>query len=245
MEKSNWLTEEKITNLYFKEGLSAIEIGQRLSKNYSQVYKFMIRHHMPRRTAAQTHRIQFYKSPLSYSKKTLLSPFEKLLLNSSLMLYWAEGYKTHPAVDFANSDPKMGRVFLRCLREIYQVNEQRIKIYLYCYSNQDLDSLIKFWSSTLEIPPSQFVKPYVRNDFDPLKTGKMPHGLVHIRYGDRRLHEQIMADIDKITTSLLLGYRSGQTGVAVDHVVNSFAGSNPAPSTSPDSSTAEQIHGKD
>lgn len=202
MDKSNWITEEKVQDLYYKQGLSAFETGRKLKKGYNQIYKFMVRHKMSRRTAAQTNRIKFYKSPLSYSKKSPLTPPEKTLLNSSLMLYWAEGYKAQPAVDFANSDSKMVKIFLKCLREIYQVNEQRIKVFLYCYSNQDPSVLIKFWSDSLNIPQSQFCKPYVRSDFNPKKSGKMTHGLIHIRYRDRRLHEQIMQDIDKISTQL-------------------------------------------
>lgn len=179
-----------------------METGHKLKKGYNQIYKFMVRHNMPRRTAAQTNHIRFYKSPLSYSKKIQLSLPEKLLLNSSLMLYWAEGSKTQFAVDFANSDPIMIKIFLKCLRNIYQVDKHRIKIFLYCHSNQDLEILIEFWSNLLKIPKSQFCKPYIRSDFDPQKSGKMPHGLVHIRYRDRRLHEQIMRDIDKISSKL-------------------------------------------
>ena len=130
--------------------MSAQETANKLGKNISQIYKFMRRHNLPRRTSAQTNRIRFYKSPLSYSKKHPLSPSEKSLLNSSLMLYWAEGYKAQPAVDFANSNPKMVKIFLMCLRDIYQVNEQRIKIFLYCYSNQNLDTLIEFWSNSVD-----------------------------------------------------------------------------------------------
>jgi hypothetical protein len=41
------------------------------------------------------------------------------------MLYWGEGAKsTICGVDFANSDEKMIKIFLNCLRNIYQVSNR-------------------------------------------------------------------------------------------------------------------------
>ena len=105
-----------------------------------------------------------------------------------IMLYWGEGYKAgNGAVDFANSDPVMIKVFMNFLRKICGVNENKLHIYLYCYVNQDLQTLIHFWSNLTKIPICQFTKPYIRRDFDPKKAGKMAHGLIHIRYYDKKL----------------------------------------------------------
>ncbi len=202
MTKSKWLTKKIIQDLYYKQGFSALEVGQKFGKGYSQVYKFMRRHNMPRRTPAQTKTIQFYKSPFSYSKKQVLSFQETKLLNATLMLYWAEGYKAGKMMDFVNSDPKMISIFVRCMRKIYRVSESRFSIQLYCYANQNPSNLISFWSNLASIPTNQFIKPYVRHNFKLKKTHKMPHGVVHIRYSDRRLYEQIMRDIDKICSDL-------------------------------------------
>lgn len=202
MDKSNWLTEEKIQDLYYKQGLSAFEIGQKLGKNYSQIYKFMSRHKMPRRTAAQTNSIHFYKTPMSFNKKQALSNNEKKLYHATMMLYWAEGFKAGKVVDFVNSDPNMVKIFVRCMRIIYRVTETRFSIQLYCYSNQQPEKLITFWSKLTAIPKKQFIKPYVRHDFKLEKLGKMPHGVIHIRYSDLRLYQQIMKDIGKISEEL-------------------------------------------
>lgn len=105
------------------------------------------------------------------------------------MLYWCEGYKTEQSstVDFANSDPHMIAVFVRFLRTVCGVNEARLRVYLYQYSNQDTDTLIRFWSRITGIPTTQFTKPYVRTGFREDKKDKMPHGLIHIRYHDKKL----------------------------------------------------------
>lgn len=104
-------------------------------------------------------------------------------------LYWCEGYKTERSttVDFANSDPQMIAVFTKFLRTICGVSEKRLRVYLYQYSNQNTDMLIRFWSRVTSIPPCQFTKPYIRRDFREDKKDKMPHGLIHIRYHDKKL----------------------------------------------------------
>ncbi len=124
------------------------------------------------------------------------------------MLYWAEGSKRNfKTVDFANSDPEMIRVFVRCLREIYQVSESRLRVFLYCYANQPMDHLLKFWSDVTSIPLTQFTKPYVRQD-SALKHHAMVYGLIHIRYSDQRLFRVIETDTREIVNNML-GWRSG------------------------------------
>jgi len=193
----------EVRQLYYREGLSAREVGERLGKSVWQVIKFMRKNQIPRRQASETQRIQFQKRPLSYQKKQRLSQLEYRLHEAGLMLYWAEGVKSgQSTVDLANSDQRMIVLFLRVLREIYRVNEGRLRVLLYCYQNQDVSRLIRFWSGLLNIPKHQFIKPYVRRDFDLNKTNRMPHGLVHIRYNDKRLYSQILEDIDIIVSDL-------------------------------------------
>jgi hypothetical protein len=194
----------KIKYLYCEKGLSAREVGERLNKTTWQIIRTMKKYNITRRTSAETQKIQFRNKPLSYNKKRARTSSEQSLYEAGLMLYWAEGVKAgkKDTVDFANSDKKMVSIFLSMLRHIYRVDEKRLRILLYCYANQDSNKLIKYWSTILQIPTSQFFKPYIRQDFNENKTHKMPHGLVHIRYSDMKLFEQILKDIDIISRKL-------------------------------------------
>jgi len=113
------------------------------------------------------------------------------------MLYWAEGAKNlgkqvrGGTIDLANSEPRMIQLFLKFLRKICGVNEKRLRGQLYCYANQDIDSLKKHWNEVTRIPLNQFSKPYARKDFLPEKKDKMKYGLIHIRYSDKKLFLQI------------------------------------------------------
>lgn len=197
----------------YNSGLSAQEIGDRFGKTVWQVYRFMKRHSFSRRKSSETKNIKFRKSPLSFLFKESLSLKEKQLWTSGLMLYWAEGSKAgRYVVDFANCNTKMILIFLKMLRIVYQINEERLRIYIYCYSNQNTDKIIEYWSRMTLISKEKFTKPYIRTDYDPKKSDRMPNGLIHIRYADMRLLEKIKADIAKISFDIL-----GQDGGAVNH----------------------------
>jgi len=125
-----------------------------------------------------------------------LSFQEEKLKIAGIMLYWTEGSKPNPTnrirtVDFANSNPRMIRLFLRFLRQICGIDESRLRLYLYCYANQNPETLKRYWHRVTNIPLTQFTKPYIREDFLPEKSGKMRYGLVHIRYSDKKLLLQI------------------------------------------------------
>ncbi len=80
----------------------------------------------------------------------------------------------------------MVAVFLNFLRSVYELNERKFRVLLYCYADQNVGELAAFWSRLTHISTKQFIKPYVRKDFR--KDGrKMEHGLVHIRYIDKKL----------------------------------------------------------
>lgn len=191
------LSKNLIERLYRKNKLSCSEIAKKLKTTTWTVLGFMARNNIPRRTFKEANRICFNKKPLSFSIKKNLSEKEKELKMAGVFVYWAEGAKFKGmdgvpcTVDLANSDPRMVSLFLRFLREICRVNEDKLGVQLYCYANQDIEGLKNFWYKRTKIPLKKFIKPYVRKDFLPEKTGKMKYGLVHIRYTDKKLLMQI------------------------------------------------------
>lgn len=198
------LDKKIISSLYNGCGLSTSEIAIKYNVSKWSVVSFMRRNGIERRKPSETRKIQFERQTLTYQKKARLNFADKLLLVSGLSLYWAEGSKANKfTVDFANSDEKMLCLFIKMLRQIYGITESKLRIYLYCYSNQKPDRLVDFWAQKLDIPDRQFSKPYIRTDFRIGKENKMPFGLVHIRYSDKKLHRQIMNDIDIICSDLL------------------------------------------
>lgn len=200
------LSKNLIKKLYHKEKLSTIEIAKKLKTTTWTILGFMVRNNIPRRSFKEANKICFDNKPLTFSIKKHLSAKDKKLKIAGVFLYWAEGAKANGknncTVDFANSNPEMIKVFLKFLRRICGVNEKKLRVYLYCYSNQDLENIKNYWYKLTNIPLDQFSKPYIRSDFLPEKREKMKYGLAHIRYADKKLLYQIDSWIKEYCKSI-------------------------------------------
>ena len=117
----------------------------------------------------------------------------------ALALYWGEGAKSLRArvVDVANSDPALLQLFLRFLREVVHVNETRLRVYLYCFIDQDVVKLKEFWSEKLQISQQQFSKPYIRPTVYN-NSRRMHYGVAHVRYNDVQLLKYILFEIENL-----------------------------------------------
>jgi hypothetical protein len=188
-----------VRKLYDSEKLSAREISEQLEVSLDAVYYILRKHNIRRRTPAENNALLFARKPLSYSVKSRLSSQDEQLKLTGCLLYWCEGYKTEKShtVDFANSDINMVTLFLRFLRTICGVDESRLRVFLYCHESNRQQALIAFWSNQLHIPATQFTKPYVMKRSSLEKNSKMPYGLVHVRYADKKLLRQILTWIDE------------------------------------------------
>lgn len=168
------------------------------------VVYFMRKHGVPRRTGGQTQYLTWKNSEATFTVRKAQTEKEKILDTKGAMLYWGEGYKTEKAkgIDFANSDPKMAKLFIEFLRNRYSLQEKKFRIALYVHPNQQIDTLIEYWSTLLSIPRAQFTKPYVakaRNSKNK-RESRMRHGLVHIRYHDKKLLKDMLSLIESHST---------------------------------------------
>lgn len=178
----------KVRKLYYDRGLSVQGVANQLDVSIDAVFYFMRRNNLARRKINESNSIRYEKSKPSFALRKINSEKLRILKTIGVMLYWGEGYKAgKTTVDFANSDKDMIVLFLRFLREVCGINEKRLRVYSYLYANQDIEKCIKFWSKVTKISKKQFTKPYIRKDFKESKKDKMPHGLIHIRYGDKKL----------------------------------------------------------
>jgi len=174
---------------WYASGLSAWDIAQRMRVSLDAVYYFFRKHSIERRSPQANNAILFARKKPSFKLKKKLSSKEQQLKIIGTMLYWAEGsqWPGEVIVDFANSNSEMIRLFMSFLRKICGIEESKLRAYIYCYANQRPQDLIRYWVHITGIPASRFTKPYVRKDFKQEKMGKMIHGLIHIRYYDKKL----------------------------------------------------------
>lgn len=123
------------------------------------------------------------------------------LLLVGAALYAGEGNKTGGEVRFANSDPRMVRLFLVWLRGFFAPDESRLRLRLYLHEGLDLDAAHRFWADVTDIPASQFGKPY-RAVADPsIRRTKHPMGCPGVGISCTRTHRAVMGLIDALLSS--------------------------------------------
>lgn len=108
------------------------------------------------------------------------------------LVYWCEGSKRHlsSGVRFANSDPLLARFFVECIRNGFEINEDKLKARLHLHSYHNAKKQTKFWSSALNIPIRRFQSPYIKPNTQKRKREGYP-GCVDISYGRAKIVRSI------------------------------------------------------
>lgn len=193
--------QEVLVKKLYNQGIMGPNVASKLRLSLKQVYDALRRQNVSRKTLAEQNKILFERKPLSFRFKKELSIKERELLIAAIMLYYGEGAKTGVTVDFANSDVNVAKLFLRFLRKICRIDESRLRLYLYCFSDQNPNLLINHWSSQLNVEKNQFTKPYIRSTFNRGKR-TMPYGVIHVRYSDKKLFMKILSLCSDLITTI-------------------------------------------
>ena len=115
---------------------------------------------------------------------------ELLLIGAAL--YWGEGTKFEriqgtPSVVFTNSDPEMIRVFLRFIRLILKIKEERIRSGINLYDAKKITISRRYWSDVTKLPKERF---YISQLVSRASAGKrdkrrLPYGTLSLRISNR------------------------------------------------------------
>lgn len=199
------LSPEQLRKLYWDRKQSVPEIAKAEKLNPQNLYELMRKHGIKRRTLTESNYLVYRDKP-QYQICKKLTAEQKRLRSAGLMLYWAEGAKGRHTVDFTNTDPIAVLIFLRFLREVCGVAESRLRVYLFIYEGQDAEPIRQYWSRLTRIPTDQFQQPYISKFRSDRKRQKvLQNGVIHIRYSDKRLLQQIFSWIEQESQSLVLG----------------------------------------
>ena len=147
-------------------------------------------------------------------RKLVKSISKRDLLIIGTALYWAEGYKrpvvikgrvrTSHRVSLTNSDPDLIYIFLKFLREIYQVPDEQITIWIRYFKHQDPTYLLDFWQKKCNIPYSNF-----RNTLQTVSISSkrkksynsLPFGVAQISVNSTNLYHKIMGMISGVANN--------------------------------------------
>ena len=184
----------EIAKSYSESRLSIGQIATKFSMPASSVVYYLDKHKVEMRSRSEAvttwYITEFAKKP--FVLKRDLSQKEKSLKLAGVMLYWAEGAKGGGTVKFVNSDPAMIKLFLRFLREVCGIYEDRLKLLIHLYPDQDAGTLKEFWSSVTGVPENNFYRSYVHIGKTGTYKNKSLYGTLAVNYSDKKLLTQII-----------------------------------------------------
>lgn len=132
--------------------------------------------------------------------KTWLPLRRRELEIAGIFLYWGEGNKAMQGpVSLNNTDVYVVKFYLYWLRNVLLVPMENVRVHLHLYHDMDKQKEMKYWSSQLKLPLSQFTKPYIKqsrkSDLDQKGFG---HGTCGLSLSNVRLKERIMMRIKAV-----------------------------------------------
>lgn len=85
------------------------------------------------------------------------------------MLYWAEGAKVkRNVVHFANSDPHMLLLFIKFLRQEFQITDEQFKLQIHCHTKiqEEVLRIENYWVNLLALTRVNLIKTYFKKGSD-------------------------------------------------------------------------------
>jgi len=184
---SEKLSVPKSTVHYWLKGISLNQAESLKIKNTLLESKLA---QIPKLAKAKKKSLAVNQEIINIKAEDILSKYDNKRENNIVllsMLFWGQGEKDlSGGVRFINSDPLIIELYLKLLRDCFDLDENKLKIQLHVHSYHDVEAEILFWSKITSIPKSHFYKPYQKAN-----TGKRKrenyHGTVSVRYADSEL----------------------------------------------------------
>jgi hypothetical protein len=184
------LSKEILDCLYYERGLSVAQIAQQLECSTNKIVYWMDKYGLKRRDISSAVYLRQNPNGDPFNIQIPRSDEEWGLFHLALGLYIGEGKKRdREQVALSNSDPRVIRVFLRFLREICGVEENRIWAWINIFDDTDLPATEKFWLQVTNLLPEQFHKSIIRPSRGGTYRKTSEYGTLSVGVSSTRLHE--------------------------------------------------------
>ncbi len=177
--------------------LPANIVIKKKQENLAHLVKIRAKAVVVNRMARQKYLASIKERNCHFTTKLEDSDTSKVALS---MLYLAEGSKNMDgSLCFGNSDPGIIRLFLKLLRKVYIINENKFRCTLQCRADNNISELEQFWSELTKISRLQFYKARI----DPRTIGKPSiksdyKGVCRIEYFSAEVYLDIMSIADTL-----------------------------------------------
>ncbi len=153
------LTRKLLLDLYNGKKYSAAQIASIYGCSVHKVNYWLIKHNITKRAISEAvyNRKNPKGDPFSYNSPQSIK--QAILLGIGMGLYWGEGTKSDSSsVRLGNSDPELILVFIKFLKDTFNINEEKLRFGLQIFSDCEPNQALKYWSAKLGIQKKQFQK---------------------------------------------------------------------------------------
>ena len=197
------MLEKKFLELeYIDKGKSAAEIADKLDCSAGKVNYWLSKYGIPKRNLSQSQYLKQNPNGNPYKLKKINSKQDWFLYGLGLGLWWGEGNKvSKSAIRLGNTDADLINYFLLFLREIYQVDESRLRFGLQIFSDINPRKAKTFWCKELNVHENKFQKIVVSK---PVNKGtyrrKCEYGVLTIYFSNTKIRDNIYDAIQALRT---------------------------------------------
>lgn len=130
---------------------------------------------------------------------------QKELLIAGACLYWGEGTKSeknYARLAFSNSDPRMIAFYLKFLRTVLFVKEEKIRAGIHLYASTPIDRTKDFWARVTGLRPESF---YIVNQVSKSSRLKrdsrfLPYGTAVVKVNGREFFYKMKGMMEGLAT---------------------------------------------
>ena len=196
------ISEKIVYKLYCNNKLSMTEIAGRLCITPKTVEYWLKKYKIPRRSQSESAYVKQNPNGHPFRIKQNLTQKEKELLIASLMLYSGEGGKNKQSIQLGNLNPYIIQVFVKFLRKICKINENKLKLFVRIHKKFDKIETQIYWSKLLNLPKQQ-VLVYIYND-PRSKYNKQwsKYGIAMVQFNNIKLKKWLDGEINRYLVRL-------------------------------------------
>jgi len=163
----------------------------------------MDKYNLKRRSRSEATYVKRNPTGNPFTKRKGLNHQQIFLKALGLGFYWGEGTKADKYnVRICNSDPKFIQIFLRFLKEIYQIKEKRLRFALHLFDDIDPDKAINYWCKELHLNKRNFLKTQIiKLNRKGTYIKKSKYGVLTLIFYNKKLRDIINKEIEEIKSS--------------------------------------------
>lgn len=219
------ITKSYLITTYIDRNLSMSEIAAELDCSVHKVEYWMKKHNIQRRNRSDATYIKSNPNGDPFKIKRNLTPEELQLKGLGIGIYWGEGNKKNlHSVRVGNTDPGLILTFVKFLRDICGVNEEKIVYGLQLFTDVDEKAALNYWMSKLNVQRSQIMPTISRISSGRIGSykSKNQYGVITVYVNNVKLRNWIVQQLRCWSSSTVeQGHGKAQTRVQL---------SSPAPS---------------